>query len=82
MILLDKNEPFRLKASSRDVFDVTGAGDTVISTMAVAFAAGADLRTSATIANIAAGIVIQHFGTTAISLEDLEAALSEPESKP
>ena len=72
MTLFQKNkESKHFSAFSREVYDVTGAGDTVISTLAVALGAGADLETAAEIANIAAGTVIEHFGTTAIKLSDL-----------
>lgn len=62
-------------ASAREVYDVTGAGDTVISTLGVALASGLDLKTSVNLANIAAGIVVGHFGTTAISLKELRKTL-------
>lgn len=64
-------EPANLRAEERRVFDVTGAGDTVIATVAVAFAAGADLVTAAELANTAAGSVVERLGTSAVSLEDL-----------
>ncbi|MFL6468110.1 MAG: D-glycero-beta-D-manno-heptose-7-phosphate kinase [Pyrinomonadaceae bacterium] len=64
-------EKLKLSASSRDVYDVTGAGDTVIATLAVAMASGCDVHTAARVANAAAGIVVQQIGTTPISLEDL-----------
>lgn len=70
-----KREPLHLAAAARDVFDVTGAGDTVIATLAVVLAAGGDLPTAARIANIAAGLVVEHFGTTSITLAELEKNL-------
>ncbi len=66
----DKETVF-LRASARNVFDVTGAGDTVIAALAVAKAAGLDLETSATIANFAAGQVVERIGTTATAIDDL-----------
>lgn len=76
MTLFEKNkEPMHFPAASRDVFDVTGAGDTVISTLAVVLAAGGDLATAAKTANTAAGIVVEHFGTTSINLFDLKKGL-------
>ncbi len=72
MTLFRKNQsPVHLEALARHVFDVTGAGDTVISTLAVAIAAGADPLTAAGIANIAAGFVVEEVGTTIIKLEKL-----------
>ncbi len=72
MTLLQKNgESFYLEALTREVFDVTGAGDTVIATFAVAVGAGASFVEAAKIANIAAGLVVREVGTTSISLEKL-----------
>ena len=68
-------EPFHLNTLARDVYDVTGAGDTVIASLAVAIGAGADLETAANIANTAAGLVVEQVGTTAISLTELRKAL-------
>lgn len=78
MTLFEKNRATRkLKAVSREVFDVTGAGDTVIAVLAAALGAGADFLTAAEMANTAAGIVIEHFGTTIIKLEDLRKNVSK-----
>jgi len=72
MTLLQKNgESFYLEALTREVFDVTGAGDTVIATFAVAVGAGASFVEAAKIANIAAGLVVREVGTTSVSLEKL-----------
>jgi D-beta-D-heptose 7-phosphate kinase/D-beta-D-heptose 1-phosphate adenosyltransferase len=68
-------EPLRLPAMARAVYDVTGAGDTVIATLGVAVAAGASLPDAAKLANIAAGLVVEQIGTTAIDLDVLNAAL-------
>ncbi len=57
------------------VFDVTGAGDTVISTVAVALAAGAELKEAAFIANFAAGLVVREIGTAQTTREMLEDAV-------
>jgi D-beta-D-heptose 7-phosphate kinase/D-beta-D-heptose 1-phosphate adenosyltransferase len=65
------------EALARNVYDVTGAGDTVIATLAVAIGAGLDFFDAARIANIAAGLVVEQIGTTAITLEMLETALGE-----
>jgi D-beta-D-heptose 7-phosphate kinase/D-beta-D-heptose 1-phosphate adenosyltransferase len=70
-------EKLRLRASARDVYDVTGAGDTVIATLAVALAAGCDIQTAARLANAAAGIVVEQVGTTPIKLESLRKAVLE-----
>jgi D-beta-D-heptose 7-phosphate kinase/D-beta-D-heptose 1-phosphate adenosyltransferase len=60
------------------VFDVTGAGDTMVSMLALALAAGKDIESAAYLANVAAGLVVGHFGTSTTTLEELERALGEP----
>jgi rfaE bifunctional protein kinase chain/domain len=73
MTLFQKSgEKYHFPAISRDVYDVTGAGDTVVSTLAVSLGAGTNLKTAAELANIAAGIVVEHFGTTTINIKELQ----------
>jgi D-beta-D-heptose 7-phosphate kinase/D-beta-D-heptose 1-phosphate adenosyltransferase len=67
--------PYHLETLAREVYDVTGAGDTVIAALAVAVASGADLETAADIANTAAGLVVEQVGTTAITIGNLREAL-------
>jgi len=62
-------------ALAREVFDVSGAGDTVIATLAVMIAAGADWAESIRVANIAAGIVVGKLGTAVVTRRELAAAL-------
>ena len=62
-----------LRAEAREVSDVTGAGDTVIGTMALALAAGGSLDDAARLANRAAGIVVGKFGPSTVSLGELRA---------
>jgi rfaE bifunctional protein kinase chain/domain len=64
-------------ATGRQVFDVTGAGDTVLSVLALAMAAGASLSDAAYLANIAAGVVVGKLGTASVSPKELAAALAE-----
>jgi len=66
--------PVRVPAVAREVFDVTGAGDTVIATMALALAAGGTLREAAALANCAAGVVVGKVGTAQASPEEVLAA--------
>lgn len=74
MTILEKeNKLFHLKATARKVYDVTGAGDTVIAVLAVALASGLSLQQSAEIANLAAGLVVEKVGTTVITKELLHA---------
>lgn len=64
-------------SSGRQVFDVTGAGDTVLATMALASAAGASLREAAVLGNAAAGVVVAKLGTATLTREELAAMLGE-----
>ena len=61
----------------RQVFDVTGAGDTVLSVLALAIAAGAPMRDSAVLANAGAGVVVGKLGTSTITPEELLAAVRD-----
>lgn len=65
-----------LPARAREVFDVTGAGDTVISVLAAALAAGEPLPQAVALANLAAGIVVGKLGTAAISAPELRRAVN------
>ena len=64
-------------ATGRQVFDITGAGDTVLAVLALAAAAGASLRDAAILANVAAGVVVGKLGTATVSPEELAAALAD-----
>ncbi|MDP2308826.1 MAG: D-glycero-beta-D-manno-heptose 1-phosphate adenylyltransferase [Pseudomonadota bacterium] len=64
-----------IQSASREVFDVTGAGDTVIAVLALCLAGGADLVTAAEIANAAAGVVVGKLGTAVVQLDELSRAL-------
>src|SRR5712671_777171 len=64
-------------ATGRQVFDVTGAGDTVLSVLAVAAAAGAPLADAAMLANTAAGVVVGKLGTASVSAQELLHALDD-----
>ena len=74
-LVAGKAPPLHLSAEAREVFDVSGAGDTVIATMAVALAAGADLAQAARLANAAAGIATGKLGTAIVHPADLLGAL-------
>jgi D-glycero-beta-D-manno-heptose-7-phosphate kinase len=71
MTLFRKNKVFSVAAEKREVLDVTGAGDTVIATLAVMLAAGAALEAAVRLANRAAGIVVAKLGTAAASHGEL-----------
>jgi len=64
-----------IPTTAREVFDVTGAGDTVIAALALGLAAGASYADAATLANIAAGVVVAKVGTATVSQEELLAVL-------
>jgi D-beta-D-heptose 7-phosphate kinase/D-beta-D-heptose 1-phosphate adenosyltransferase len=70
-------EPVHVRARAREVFDVSGAGDTVVATLALALATGADLPTAARLANLAASIVVGKIGTASVSADELRAAADE-----
>lgn len=74
-LIEDNREVTYIPAVAKKVFDVTGAGDTVIGVMALAIAAGATLKESAIIANHAAGIVVGKVGTAVIGVEELKRSL-------
>jgi len=76
MTLLRRDAPeFHLPAQAREVFDVTGAGDTVISVLAAALAAGEKLPAATALANLAAGIVVGKLGTASVSVPELRRAV-------
>lgn len=76
MTLLQRGqEPFHLPTQAQEVFDVTGAGDTVISVLAASVAAGKDLKESCALANAAAGVVVGKLGTSTLSTIELAEAI-------
>jgi rfaE bifunctional protein kinase chain/domain len=74
MTLYDAAGELGVAAQAREVFDVTGAGDTVIATLATMVAAGLPLRVAMPLANRAGGIVVGKFGTATVSYDELFAA--------
>jgi rfaE bifunctional protein kinase chain/domain len=77
MLLEAGGEPVYVPTAAREVYDVTGAGDTVIATLAAGLAAGATLVEAATLANHAAGLVVAKLGTATASTEELLASFRE-----
>lgn len=78
MTLIERHtEPLHLPTQAREIYDVTGAGDTVISVLAAGLSAGLSFRDSTALANVAAGIVVAKIGTAAISLNELRYALQK-----
>ncbi len=74
MILFEKDSCISFPTSQKEVYDVTGAGDTVISVLAASLASNKTLKKSCELANIAAGLSIQHLGTVSISKSDIQNA--------
>jgi len=83
MTLSTEGRHLHIRTDAKDVFDVTGAGDTVIGTLATALAAGVGLEPAVRLANRAAGVVVGRAGSVSITTETLEEALraAGPESK-
>lgn len=73
MSLFDATGHTHVPAQAREVFDVTGAGDTVIATLAALLASGMSLRDAMPLANRAAGMVVGRFGTASVSYDELFA---------
>jgi rfaE bifunctional protein kinase chain/domain len=69
-------EPVTIQARARQVYDITGAGDTVVATIAMGLAAGLSLENACRLGNFAAGIVIGELGASTICLQTLEAAIA------
>lgn len=69
--VVEKNKKFHLKANAKEVFDVSGAGDTFIACFASAIVGGGSINEAADFANYAAGIVVTHMGTVAIKKDEL-----------
>lgn len=74
--LADGSAEWSIPAQARSVYDVTGAGDTVIATLGFALAAGAGWEDAIRLANTAAGLAVQRFGVAAITPDELRSALS------
>ena len=78
MVLFERGrEPHVIASRARQVFDVSGAGDTVISLMGLGLASGASFMDSAVVANAGAGIVVGKVGTATPTIAELKAALGE-----
>jgi len=73
-------DPVHIPTQAREVFDVTGAGDTVISTLATSLGAGVSLERAMVLSNLAAGVVVAKSGTASVSLQELENAIEKNSS--
>jgi D-beta-D-heptose 7-phosphate kinase/D-beta-D-heptose 1-phosphate adenosyltransferase len=77
MLLEGEREPVYVATAAREVYDVTGAGDTVIATLAASLAAGATMLEAAILANHAAGVVVGKVGTSTASAFELAEAIQQ-----
>jgi D-beta-D-heptose 7-phosphate kinase/D-beta-D-heptose 1-phosphate adenosyltransferase len=75
MSLFEKDKVVHIPTVAKNVYDVTGAGDTVIATFTIAYAAGASMEEAAVIANHAAGIVVGEVGTAVVKIDQLRKSL-------
>jgi D-beta-D-heptose 7-phosphate kinase/D-beta-D-heptose 1-phosphate adenosyltransferase len=76
MVLFDRNKaPYKIKAEARQVYDVSGAGDTVLAVLGLAVASGISFEDGAVLANTSAGIVVGKVGTATVSRQELSSAL-------
>ena len=81
MALFEKNRPTaRIPTTAREVFDVSGAGDTVIAVFALGIAVGATLREAAVLSNLAAGVVVGKLGTATVEPSELKQAIGSQEN--
>ncbi|MCI0508408.1 MAG: bifunctional D-glycero-beta-D-manno-heptose-7-phosphate kinase/D-glycero-beta-D-manno-heptose 1-phosphate adenylyltransferase HldE [Gammaproteobacteria bacterium] len=76
-LIREQHKPLHIPTRAREVYDVTGAGDTVISVLAAALAAGEDMADAMVLANLAAGIVVGKLGTATASVPELQRAIRE-----
>ncbi|MFO8085879.1 MAG: D-glycero-beta-D-manno-heptose-7-phosphate kinase [Desulfobacterales bacterium] len=77
MVLFEKNaSPHQITTKAKQVFDVSGAGDTVLAVLGLALATGATFRQAATLANTAAGIVVGKMGTATVTQKELMSAIN------
>ncbi len=81
MILISKDKTINFSTEAKEVYDVSGAGDTVIATVSLGIALGIDIDSAVKMANIAAGIVVSKFGTTPINKDELLKAMNDISTK-
>lgn len=76
MTLFEADRHFNVPTVAREVFDVTGAGDTVIAVLALAVAAGSSMRVAAGLANHAAGVVVGKLGTASVTVDEILSSIN------
>jgi len=77
---LQRKDPWWIPTGAREVFDVSGAGDTVIAVFSAAIAAEADWQDAAMLANAATGVVVGKMGTATVTPQELLAGFQEQEA--
>ena len=83
MTLFVKDEvPYKMGTKAREVYDVSGAGDTVVAVLGLGIAANLDAKQAVSLANTAAGIVVGKVGTAAVTTKELQAAINLPSADP
>src|SRR5579862_2609261 len=82
MSVVSSTSATHIPTVAREVFDVSGAGDTAVATLALALVGGADLENAARLANVAAGIVVGKYGTATVTSGELVARLDQSEDHP
>lgn len=76
MVLVGDGDPFFVKSFDKEVYDVSGAGDTTVAYLATCMAGGLPVRKAVEIANVAAGIQVGKVGTSTVSLQEVQEAMS------
>lgn len=76
MVLFSNESIYHIKSTAKQVFDVTGAGDTVIATLATCLAVNSDITKACNIATLAAGIVVEKVGSATANKDELEIAIN------
>lgn len=77
ILIIDGHEELRLKTFAREVFDVSGAGDTTMAALALGLSSGASVKEATTIANYCAGLVVAKVGTSSCTISELKKVLSK-----
>ncbi len=75
MSLITEDKAYHIKSEAREVYDVSGAGDTVVAALAAAISVGVEISDAIKIANVAAGVVVGKIGTAPVTLDELKNAL-------
>ncbi len=76
-VIGEGGDVLHLRTTAREVYDVSGAGDTVMATIAACLAAGMELQSAARLANLAGGIAVSKSGTAPVGMQELKSALSD-----